>query len=172
MPKKMIYLVRHAKSSWKDTTLTDRQRPLNKRGHRNAAELAARMAGYKIRPDLIIASPAKRALTTAQYFATDMDYPGYDIYVEERLYFCGVKGLKFTLQQLDDDINSVMVFGHNPDLSEFSNYLMKDEIDPLPTCTVVHIESNIPHWNDINEGCASLRRIDYPKKKAIKLTLS
>ena len=72
---KILTLVRHAKSDWSDTSLTDRQRPLNPRGKRDAPEMGKRIVNHGIRPSLIIASPAVRAWTTAKIIATEISYP-------------------------------------------------------------------------------------------------
>lgn len=162
MSKKTLYLVRHAKSSWKDNTLPDRQRPLNKRGHRNAAEMAQRVADRKIRPDLLVSSPATRAQSTAQYFAREMDYPEFDIQIDERLYFCGVKGGLNTLKSLNEEIDSVMLVGHNPDISELVNYLTHSELEPFTTCTVAKIKLKLSSWRDIANAEAELKFLDAP----------
>ena len=72
--QKVLYLVRHAKSSWSDASLSDMQRPLNKRGRRSAPEMGKRMVAQDHRPDLIISSPAKRARLTARKIAKELGF--------------------------------------------------------------------------------------------------
>ncbi len=162
--KKYIYLIRHAKSSWKDPELADRERPLNKRGHRNAAEMSARLAHFIKHPDLIISSPAKRSLTTAHYFASELDYPAFDIQVDERLYFCGLKGELKVIKALPETVQSVIIFGHNPDISELLNFLSPEKYEAMPTCTVAKLKLKQLLWKDIDNACAEIKFIEAPKR--------
>ena len=83
---KTLFLIRHAKSSWDDTALPDKDRPLNDRGKRDAPKMGKRLAKRDVKPDLILSSPAKRALTTAEIIAKKLDYKLKDIVVDDRLY--------------------------------------------------------------------------------------
>ena len=134
----------------------DRQRPLNKRGHRNAADMAGKFASRGSRPDLLISSPAKRAITTAHYFADEFQYPSFDIQVEERLYFCGVKGWINTLKSQSDEYRSVLLFGHNPEITQIVDWLSGDEGDALPTCTIVQLELDLNSWSELSSDSARL----------------
>ena len=108
---KTLYLVRHAKSSWKDPTLSDRDRPLNKRGRRTAPDMGNRMSEQGHRPDLIISSPANRALSTARIIADAVKYNDADILVDEGLYFSGQRQMINVLTGLDDKHQSAMLVG-------------------------------------------------------------
>src|SRR5437899_10475758 len=83
---KTLFLVRHAKSSWDDTALPDKDRPLNDRGKRDAPKMGERLAKRDVKPDLILSSPARRALTTAEIIAKKLDYKRKDIVADDRLY--------------------------------------------------------------------------------------
>jgi hypothetical protein len=83
---KTLFLIRHAKSSWDDTALPDKDRPLDDRGRRDAPKMGKRLAKRDVKPDLILSSPARRALTTAEVIAKKLDYKLKDIVVDDRLY--------------------------------------------------------------------------------------
>jgi phosphohistidine phosphatase len=159
---KTLTLIRHAKSSWKKP-LPDRLRPLNKRGKREAPMMGERLAKREIEPDLIISSPATRALVTAEAIAREIGYPEEDIHADERLYGASSFELLEIIQELDNHLDHVMLFGHNPGLTDLVNDLGCD-IDNIPTCGVVKLEFDTDSWahiGDIEPTCADF---DYPKK--------
>src|SRR5688500_4533393 len=115
---KTLVLVRHAKSSWKDASLPDRDRPLNRRGKRDAPEMGRRLAQLVGTPDLIVSSPAARALATARVFAEAVDYPVDGIREEERIYEAAPTEILDVIRDIDDDVDGVPLFGHNPGLTQ------------------------------------------------------
>src|SRR5512143_3988842 len=129
---KTLYLVRHAKSSRDDPTLPDRKRPLNDRGKRDAPAMAERLAGQGVKPDLILSSPAVRALATAQAFAKKFDYAITDLVEDDRLYATAADDLLDLIHELDDQQKRVMLFGHNPELTALAHRL-SSEIVEMPT---------------------------------------
>jgi len=120
---KTLFLVRHAKSSWDDTALPDKDRPLNDRGKRDAAKMGERLAKIDVKPDLILSSPARRALTTAEIVAKKLDYKLKNILVDDRLYAVDADDLLDVIRKLGDKSKRVMLFGHNPELTELANRL-------------------------------------------------
>ena len=118
---KILILVRHAKSSWKNAYLLDIDRPLNKRGQRDAPVMGKRLAERDSTPDFLISSPATRALTTAEIIAQEIEYPVEDIVVDERIYGADVDDWLEIVQDLDDGWDCVMCFGHNPGITDFFN---------------------------------------------------
>ena len=98
---KTLYLVRHAKSSWKDSSLDDRDRPLNKRGRRTAPDMGQRLAAQGHHPELMISSPANRAHSTAKIIAAEIGYDPSLIHIEEALYFSGVFSMCEVVEALD-----------------------------------------------------------------------
>jgi len=161
---KNLIVVRHAKSSWKDTTLADHLRPLNKRGKRDAPEMGARLADRALQVDRIISSPAVRALTTAQMIARAAGYPGKEIVIDERLYPGDLASLMALIRELDEPLHTVMLFGHNPGLTDLVNTIGDDTIDNVPTCGVVEITLPIDRWKQTGRKGALAVRFDYPKK--------
>ena len=161
--QRKLYLVRHAKSSWKDASLGDHDRPLNKRGRRASPEMGRRMAAQGHRPDLIISSTAKRALTTARNIARELDFSESDIVADERLYFSGSSGMLRTLTGVDDNYRDVMMVGHNPTMTYLLNTLAGSDVYNMPTCAIAIIAFDMTSWSDITDTTGTLLGYDYPK---------
>src|SRR5687767_13361052 len=118
---KALFLVRHAKSSRDDTAMPDKDRPLNDRGKRDAPKMGERLAKRDAKPDLVLSSPATRALKTAEIIAKKLDYKRKDIVVDDRLYTVTADDLLDVIRKLGDKLERVMVFGHNPELTELAH---------------------------------------------------
>lgn len=160
---KQIYLMRHAKSSWNDPSLKDFDRPLNKRGLLSAPLMGDVLKQLEIQPDLIITSPANRALSTAKIIAHSLSYPLDTIQEEEKLYDANVGELITIVQALDESIHRIMIIGHNPSLSWFSDFLCDDPSLNLPTCGVCGIELDCHSWQDVEEVPGKCIVFDYPR---------
>jgi len=160
---KILYLVRHAKSSWKDQSLADRDRPLNKRGERASPDMGQRMAAQGHKPDLIISSPANRAISTARNIARELGIEEFDIITEDDLYFSGAGGMLRVLERLNNRYNKVMMVGHNPTITHVMNILGNTNIWNMPTCAIAVIGFDITFWADLNEAEGELLGYDYPK---------
>ena len=143
---KTLFLVRHAKSSRNEPALQDKDRPLNNRGKRDAPKIGKRLAKREAMPDLILSSPAKRALKTAQLIAKKLDYKLQDILVDERLYATGADELLHLIRKLGAKPKSVMLVGHNPELTELAHRL-SNKITRLPTCAVAEFTFNAKSWS-------------------------
>jgi len=146
---KTIYVVRHAKSSWDDPTLSDHDRPLNETGIRKTKIIVEYLKRNKIAPELLKSSSAKRALSTAKIIAEALDYPAEKIIVEENLYHASSDKVFDELFILPDSINSVMIFGHNPTFTYFVNEFLNPQMDNLPTSGVVSISFETDEWEKI-----------------------
>jgi len=160
---KTLYLVRHAKSSWSDSSLSDRDRPLNKRGRRTAPDMGSRLAVKGHQPDLIISSPAKRALMTAKSIAKELDYDTSDILTDESMYFTGAGGMLKMLEGVDDRYQKVMIVGHNPAMTSLMNSLCDASVYNMPTCAVAVIGYNISSWSELGSADGNLLDYDFPK---------
>lgn len=160
---KDLILIRHAKSSWKDAGLDDRERPLNKRGERDAPEMGARLARRRSRPDLIVSSPAVRALETARIIARKLGYPRKDIVVKDRLYGAGVVELIDVIRNAPESVATLMLFGHNPGLTELANHLGPRPIPNLPTCGVLHLKFEADVWPVVGYARGDEVLFDFPK---------
>ncbi len=159
---KTLFLVRHAKSSRDEAGLPDRQRPLAERGRHDAPEMGKRLAARPVHPDLILCSPARRALETAQIIARKLDYKSADIVVVERLYAAQANELLTLIHSLDDEFERVMLFGHNPALEELAYHLSKT-ITRMPTCAVVDFDFEAESWSKADTATVARVGLDYPK---------
>ena len=144
---KTLTILRHAKSSWKDSSLSDHDRPLNKRGEGDAPVMGARIQQAGIRPSLIVCSPAVRAWTTAKLIAQEISYPNEFLQRDERLYLAGVQRIIDLLCEQDVGFNSIMIVGHNPGFTDFANYLVPGLTHNIPTCGVVSVMIDTDDWN-------------------------
>jgi len=160
---KTLTIVRHAKSSWNHPDLSDRQRPLNSRGERDAPVMGKRIVAHGIRPSLIITSPAKRAWTTAKIIAAEIGYPTEFLQREDSLYLASLDDLLGAVVAQDAGFNSLMVVGHNPGLTEFANFLIPRLTNNLPTAGVVSVQIDQDDWNLFEQPKAELLAFDYPK---------
>ncbi|MBI5326367.1 MAG: histidine phosphatase family protein [Ignavibacteriae bacterium] len=165
---KTLILVRHAKSSWENAGLTDFDRPLNERGLKDAPQMAKLVKDKGVLPDLIISSPAVRAITTSRLFAKEFKYPLKSIQTNEIIYTTGPKEILNMLSMTDDSKNCVMLFGHNPDMTALANYLSDEDIDNLPTAAVLCIDFYIDSWALLTEETGKVRFYEYPKKNLKK----
>jgi phosphohistidine phosphatase len=161
---KTLTIFRHAKSSWNHPELTDRERPLNKRGKRDAPIMADRLKAAGIRPSLIIGSPAVRAWKTARIVARQIAYPIEFLQREPGLYHAGVNKLLDIIATQDEGFNSIMIVGHNPGLTDLANELIPGLTSNIPTAGFVSILIDTGDWDLRTRASASLVHFDYPKK--------
>lgn len=160
---KKLFLIRHGKSSWKNLSLDDFDRPLNKRGKNDAPLMGSILHQLGIIPDLIVASPAYRAKKTAEAIAHEVHYDKHEIHFYEDLYEASSDNITDTIKYLDDEYDTVFLVGHNPSLNFFAEeYLGFDE--NIPTCGIVELEFDCECWQDINTQNADFISFEYPKK--------
>ena len=160
---KTLFLVRHAKSSRDDPTLRDKDRPLNERGMRDASRVGEQLAKRGAKPDLILSSSARRALTTAETVARKLDYRRKDIVVEDRLYAATPDDLLAVVHELDDEAKRVMLFGHNPELTELAHRL-SGKITDMATCSVAEFAFDIKSWSNVGEQEPASATLHNPKE--------
>lgn len=160
---KTLLLVRHAKSSWDNPDWTDFDRPLNKRGLKNAPAMAE-ITAKKVKPSIVYASPAKRAITTAQAYCNAFGYPLENIIIDPNIYDKGPKYIIKLVAGTDNSNEIVAVFGHNPDITSLSSYFTGEYIDNVPTCGTICIDFEFDEWKKAENENGSLRFFDYPKK--------
>ena len=162
---KSLFLLRHAKSSWSNPLLDDQQRPLNKRGKRDAPLMGERFKARNENLDLVLASPALRAIMTAELFADASGFPLEKIEEESSLYFSGAGSIQNILTNQDDRIQSLMLVFHNPDITSFVNSIdVGNRISNIPTCGMVKFISEINLWRDWSRANTVFEYFDYPKK--------
>lgn len=162
---KRLLLIRHAKSSWHDSDLSDIDRPINSRGKKDAPLMGKLLKKeYQAKPDAILSSPAKRALRTAKLIAREIDYPEDKIEIKNSLYASGMQAMLNVISYLDDSLNEVMLLGHNPDLTSLANYLSDEKIENIPTCGIYCVDFDVRSWKEVTNGKGIFRFFDYPKK--------
>ncbi|MDH3576925.1 MAG: histidine phosphatase family protein [Gammaproteobacteria bacterium] len=161
---KTLTLVRHAKSSWSDTHLSDRKRPLNKRGKRDAPAMGKRILKHGIRPSLIMSSPARRAWSTAKQIAAEISYPIEFLQREDSLYLASLDEILGVIVAQDNRFNNMMIVGHNPGMTDFANFLSPGLTNNLPTAGVVSVQIDQDDWNLYEQPKTELLVYDYPKK--------
>ena len=161
---KTLTLVRHAKSSWKDRGLSDRERPLNKRGEHDAPIMGRFITEAGVRPSQIISSPAVRAWTTAKIFARELGYPIEFLQREDGLYLASLDNLLDVVATQDAGFSNLMLFAHNPGLTDFANYLVPGLTNNLPTTGVVSVNLDSDDWMLYDRPQTELVLYDYPKK--------
>jgi phosphohistidine phosphatase len=159
---KTLFLVRHAKSSRDDSSLPDRDRPLDDRGKRDAPMMGQRLAKRDVKPDLLLSSPALRALTTAQLFAKEVGYKR-DVVVDDRLYAGNPDDVLAVIGALDMKVDRVMLFGHNPEFTDLAHRL-SSEISDMPTCAVAEFRFDTKVWSDVGKIEPTNVAMDRPKK--------
>ena len=160
---KTLYLMRHAKSSWSFDTLNDQQRPLNDRGRDDAPLMGRALADREVALDLIVSSPAVRALSTAALVAKELDHSPEQLQVIEGIYEATVPDLLAIVQQLPDSAAAVLLVGHNNTLTEFANLLSPSEIPPMPTASIACLKFKTDQWADISQANAEYYFFDKPK---------
>lgn len=146
---KTLLILRHAKSSWKKPGLADQDRPLNKRGKRDAPRMGQLVEQEDLVPDLIITSTAKRARVTAELVAENSGYEG-EIQLERSFYMGYPEAYLEVLRQLPDEIQTVMVVGHNPGLEELLEELVM-EPERLPTAALARVDLPIQSWQELDD---------------------
>jgi phosphohistidine phosphatase len=159
---KSLLIIRHAKSSW-DFDVEDFDRPLNHRGETDAPEMAKRLLKKDIKIDAFISSPAKRAFTTASYFADAFDEKKKNIIVVPSLYEPSTEDFFAAIKGLEKDVKTAAIFSHNPGITAFANKLVPHAVDDMPTCAVFGVKADIKNWEDFAEAKKEFWFFDYPK---------
>ncbi len=160
---KSLLLIRHAKSSWDDVSLSDFDRPLNERGKNDAPVMAHRLLDKKINIDAFISSPAKRAKKTASIFAKEFKKDKEKIILKTELY--GASGDVFydVISKTKDKFKSIALFSHNPGLTDFANQLTDVQIDNIPTAGIFAVKADCKKWEDFKESKKEFWFFDHPK---------
>lgn len=160
---KTLLLMRHAKSSWKGESRTDVERPLNNRGRRDAPFMGKLLREQRIQPDLIVSSPALRAVTTARVIASELRYERGSIMTDERLYNAEIPSVMAMIARIEDAFKTVILVGHNPGITLLANTLCDASIDRIPTCGVACFQFEIDSWQAAASRPGTLAFFERPK---------
>ncbi|MCF7822223.1 MAG: histidine phosphatase family protein [Mariprofundaceae bacterium] len=164
--KRLITLIRHAKSDWSHPELPDFDRPLNSRGTRDAPKMGKILGERGVDFDLVISSPAKRAITTAKTICHEIGYAEERIEQNRDLYLASAAEILHAVQALDDSFKRIAVVCHNPGLTVLANVLSSLKIDNMPTCSIVIFETDVDSWKSLKP--VSCRTIDFLFPKRFK----
>jgi len=160
---KTLYLIRHAKSGWSKPDTRDFERPLSKRGKKDINTIGSYLALRSINPDLILSSCALRAQETTDILSKKIEFTGVKYYLEE-LYLTSLDAIKEIIMIQDDDVESMFVVGHNPQLHELANLLTDEHISRFPSLGVVAINFEIENWSEISDVVGKLDFFIFPKQ--------
>jgi len=161
---KQVIFVRHAKSSWDYPELTDFERPLNKRGKRDAPFMGKLLLQLGFVPQLIVSSPALRAYFTARIIARQIDYPLEKLNTDERLYEASASDFLKVINELKNGYSSVMLVGHNPGVTIAVNLLSNKSIENIPTAGIAVVKFNLNYWEEVEIRTGNLIALEFPKK--------
>ncbi|WP_035758032.1 SixA phosphatase family protein [Hugenholtzia roseola] len=169
MTSKTLVLIRHAKSSWKDSTLADFDRPLNKRGKQDAPMMGEILASKELRPEAFYLSPAKRSKKTAEKIAEKIAFPQHLLKIEDQLYFGGSEKIVQWIKKLNNHLHTIFIVSHNPDLNDLAAYFLGSDffnrqIQNLPTASLLALQIPVESWHQIERGKANPLFYEYPKK--------
>ncbi|QMU56345.1 MAG: hypothetical protein GKS04_04175 [Candidatus Mycalebacterium zealandia] len=160
---KTLFLIRHAKSDRRQK-VADLERPLNERGLSDVPKMGWRLKEKGVVFDAVYSSPANRAFTTAKLVCEKAGFPPEEIKTNERFYtFNSTDLLKAVESVIDEDFQTVAVFCHNFAITDLANLLTGETIDNVPTCGIVHIETDANLWANIANGKGRLIDFDFPK---------
>jgi phosphohistidine phosphatase len=160
---KHFLIIRHAKSSWDLTALTDYDRQLNERGHNDAPMMAKRLIDKQIAIDAFVSSTAVRALTTATYFAAIYQQKEEAILKFDELYNASANTILKVVMGLPKNIETAALFAHNPGITDFANTLTATQIDNMPTCGIFAVKAQCKDWTDFKNAKKEFLFFDYPK---------
>jgi len=159
---KKLVIIRHAKSDWEDTSLDDYDRPLNERGLKDATFMGKHLKEKGLVPDLIMSSPALRAITTAEFIAKEIGYEKA-ITPNQYIYEAYVNTLQEVVSFIHDANDTVFLVGHNPGVSALA-YMLSELKQSVPTCATVEIDFDCDSWMDVSRENSTLVSYDFPKK--------
>lgn len=162
---KTVILVRHAKAEGKDIGIPDFERSITKKGVADCRDMASRLKQLGRAADLFLSSPANRAIETAHAFADVLEYPVQKVMVKDVMYDGPAEPFLDIVRNLNDTYQSVMMFGHNPDFTEFARMLSAGFTDDLPKTAVFAVEFDIERWHQLSAGAGTVVLFDYPSRK-------
>ncbi|HET9526240.1 MAG TPA: histidine phosphatase family protein [Pyrinomonadaceae bacterium] len=157
-----LYLLRHAKSSWKDETLRDFDRPLKRRGRRAAERMGQVFAEEKLKSPLVISSPAVRARETTELVLESAELR-VEPHFDERIYEADVRTLMEVVRSIPDSSDTAILVGHNPGFENLLSYMTGDSRH-MPTCALAKIEFDAASWSDVSEETGRLELFVTPKE--------
>ena len=163
--ERRLYIIRHGKSSWDNEGLDDIDRPLAERGIRNAAEMAQRLLEEGMVPELILSSPASRALNTALIMLRTWGLEPRKLQIHDPLYDAYLEEIKQVVSEAPPEISQLAIYGHNPSFTMYANHFLEKRLDNLPTAGVVIVTLESEGWKGIGRKQVKETYVDYPKRR-------
>ena len=161
--KRELILIRHTKSSWADANMRDFDRPIKKDRKEDAINMATHLKQLKLQPDLIICSPAQRTKQTVEYFCDKLKYDYNKIVFDIRLYESSAEDYLQVIRETESKIETLIVIGHNPSITNFANLFLANKINEVPTTGVVWLEIESNDWEIYKTTSCKLRYFLSPK---------
>jgi len=162
---KYLLLMRHAKSAWDIPGQSDFERTLNERGKKDAPEMGKRIRKKDFMPEIIVSSPARRALKTAREVAGELGYDEKNIQQETEIYEADIDDLMHVIRSFNDEASRVLMVGHNPSFTGMVGTLTNTFIENMPTSGVALIRFDIQSWKQVSKHSGTLEWFDYPKSQ-------
>ncbi len=162
---KRLFIVRHGKSSWDYDSVKDLDRPLKERGISDGYKMAERLVERELKPEIIISSPGIRALHSAVIFHRVLKLSREALRIDPDLYLADEQEILSVIYGLNDQINSVMIFGHNPGFTDFTNYISTLNLMNIPTTGLAILDFQIDNWNQIAREKLVKEYFDFPKNR-------
>ncbi len=160
---KRLLLMRHAKSSWKETEIPDIERPLKKRGVKDAEKMGKMLHSKKLNPDLIISSTAERAVKTAEIVAKASKYD-HEIIFSDSLYMAEPTAILKAIHEHGKKKKIILVIGHNPGMEAFLQ-ILTGKVESLPTASIAYLSAKIENWEDLSpKQEIKLKNLWHPKE--------
>ncbi|MBB6609907.1 histidine phosphatase family protein [Pontibacter sp. Tf4] len=160
---KTLYILRHAKSSWEFEELSDHDRPLNKRGRTDATLMGRELSSRGVLPELIVSSPAVRAITTATLVGRELGYDPDDVVIDDRIYGADKNTLLEVVQETPLEHENMMIIGHNEAITDFANMLSPEVVGSIPTAGIIALTFECESWYEISRDNAEFLFFDFPK---------
>lgn len=162
--KRQLVLIRHTKSSWNDLSISDFERPLKKDRVGDAEKMAQVLHDLQLRPQHIICSAALRTRQTAEYFYNALNFDPNKVQFDKRIYECMPEDLYEVIREIEPEVTSLVLFGHNPALTYFVNYYSGKQMIDMPTTGVAWLEFDTDNWDLDRYTPAMLRYFLRPKE--------
>lgn len=163
--ERQLLIIRHGKSSWENEGLDDIDRPLAERGIRNAHDMAQRISDLGQVPELMLSSPASRALNTALIMSRIWTLEADALQIHDPLYLAYISEIDQVISGTPHTIRSLAIFGHNPSFTQYANQFLEEPLDNLPTAGVVIVTLEAEDWKDIRSARVIRTHVDYPKRQ-------
>jgi phosphohistidine phosphatase len=160
---KTLYLMRHAKASWEEPGVSDTDRPLIPKGVKKTKQIVEFLLKRETAVDMIISSPAVRAYETAKIVAAGLNYPLNKIKIDRKIYDGYYDRILDIIYGTPNEIDSVMIFGHNPTITNLANLFLHPGIESMPTSCIVCLSFNTDKWEEIPAQEAIREFVVFPK---------